>query len=209
MESAWSDDESNADSDPWGNSPEQTRENINELSEAWSPVREGTGTFDITDITTSKSEKPEHLTSYAKKGLDRQQISFRLNNATSCSCRELCRNQVQYSDLVLACEAFWGMTDVERAVVLHGLRDKALGSHGSRVKRYMIGSVVVCFQMFCALLGTSTRTFCAMARGDHLDKRQWNKRKNDASLECDFFSKRCTTALQNRCQNQLLKILKR
>ena len=107
-------------------------------------------------------------TEFESQGADPADVKRRLSQAT-CLCQGPCHKAVKYKSLLLLCQLFWGLSAMERGMLLRheyaagqeeddsvAEADPSEGRLGRRT--WSLCGQVVCFPIFCNLLRTGQHT---------------------------------------------------
>ena len=114
------------------------------------------------------------------------------NKACPCCGKVDACTQVSPAFAQAAAETYWSMSDAERAMVMYSMysqasgRDEKTGKCSFKHVRWMMGTIQVCFLMFCKILGTGTTTVRKYVNGTWSPKVVHTKEKS-ASHFVDFF----------------------
>ena len=198
-ESPWSHDLTAGEDDPWlmdGDDPWLGMDSVAEhpSSTSTGSAQAAARTTNTVSLTPSSLALVAHttpggqLSAYATKGMDPCKVKERLTTAgRQCRCRDghPCNNNVPLNILQRTCSIFWQLKDEERAHLIRCMHMEAAGlldvagqemidsltsARPPSVKCSLCG-IPVCFNVFCALLGTSGPTVRKYVRGE-LDMRK-------------------------------------
>ena len=119
-------------------------------------------------------------TAYAANGTNLNRIKRVLSGAArSCaeSCKQSCRTKFKESEVLKVCGLYWSLGQEEQAYLIQCLKEEA-GCTASPVDtdrpiatRWAFGEKIVCFDAWCALLGTTKRTILKMVHGEDDERR--------------------------------------
>ena len=181
---AWSDN--NHDSGAWSDCADQ-------LGIPPPPCIDATGLVDGSDLLEHALCRVGKDTTYSKDGRCRNRIRTLLamtHSASACVCKAPCFLALSVGVVGALADAYWSMSDEERAVIIHSMyTTAACNSEGHlQVRRikWTIQHHGVCFKMFCALLGTSENTVRKYIRGDWVPKLVFGRART-AGMCVDFF----------------------
>ena len=212
---AWSDEADDASSGAWaGSHRKRTGKKTKCMSQgvadtgawadsdldsgAWSsngediPCKPAAGVVDGADLLTRSLGRMGKDTKYSRDGKCRARISQLLANthSSACVCTSPCFVGLSTGVVGAVADAYWDMSDEERAVILHSMYTAAAynskGELQLRRIKWKIQQQVVCFKVFCALLGTSENTLRKYIKGDWVPKLVYGRART-ASICVDFF----------------------
>ena len=115
--------------------------------------------------STPEARKPN---THESLGPDPEQVKTRLRDAT-CHCQGPCHKAVKYKELLSVCQLFWGLSNVERGLLLRHEYHAAAEGDGAEAEgdlseaklkkvTWSLCGHPVCFPTFCHLLKTGEKT---------------------------------------------------
>ena len=130
--------------------------------------------LDTLSVASSQSCSASNTT-YAANGKNLNRIKRVLSGAAFCcsaSCKQSCRKQFKESEVSKICDLFWSLGRQEQAYLIHCIKEDAgciaspVDTSRPAASRWAFGEKTVCFDAWCALLGTTKRTILKMVHGE-------------------------------------------
>ena len=142
--------------------------------------------FDVLTATHGLNSSCEDTSAYAKNGTSRERIHRVLSGAQqacSSTCKQGCIQKLKVSEVIKLCDVYWKLGQEERAYLVSCLKAEA---EKCGQTKWALGNQVVCFDAWCATLGSTKRTILKMASGE-LDARRTGWVSNEC-LICKHFA---------------------
>jgi len=142
--------------------------------------------LDVLTATHGLNSSCEDTSAYAQNGTSRERIHRVLSGAQqacSSTCKQGCIQKLKVSEVIKLCDLYWKLGQEERAYLVSCLKAEA---EKCGQTTWALGNQVVCFDAWCATLGSTKRTILNMASGE-LDARRTGWVSNEC-LICKHFA---------------------
>jgi hypothetical protein len=121
---------------------------------------------DLLAAASGLNSSCDDKTAYAMNGVSRERIQRVLSGerrVCNTKCQQSCPQRLKMSDVAKLCDLYWKLGQEERAYLVSCLKAEA---EGSGQTKWALGNHVVCFDAWCALLGSTKRTILKMVAGE-------------------------------------------